>query len=275
MKGRDAMDFSQLDRKTDLSKKLNEKHHIVVARFLRKYEADFALRFSHESTVIEGNTCTLSETQKILAGVYKYNIEDTRRTREVYEIKNHAATFAFAKSQLGRGEVLSEFMIREFHRRLTENIMPGGIYRSQNVGVGGSAFEFPKWQDVPFRMKEFSEVLQQREITCGLPEASHPIELAAWAHEEFVSIHPFLDGNGRTARMMMNYILMQHDFLPISVPTNKESIQQYYTTLEKYHENHDIEPFAKFIGGLEERELDNVLELERNKIHQNIFEQEP
>lgn len=271
------MDFNQLDSKKELAKKLKEKYHNVVGRFLKKYEANFALRFSHESTVIEGNTCTFSEAQKILSGVYRYNVEDVQRRREVYEIKNHAATFDFAKKQLGKGELLDEQMIKEFHCQLTENIMRGGLYRTENVGVGGSVFEFPKWQDVPFKMKDFCEVLEQREITCGMPEALHPIELAAWAHEEFVSIHPYRDGNGRTARMVMNYILMQHSYLPISVPAQKDSMEQYFSLLENYHGDHDIQPFTKFIAGLEEKELGNVLELETIKIQQSLKDrtQEP
>jgi Fic family protein len=80
------------------------------------------------------------------------------------------------------------------------------------------------------------------------------IELAAWAHAEFVKIHPFADGNGRTSRMIMNYQLMSCGFLPVSIP--KESRLSYFDALEAYAVNGDPAPFADMVAGLEEARLD-------------------
>ena len=87
----------------------------------------------------------------------------------------------------------------------------------------------------------------------------NPIELAAWTHAEFVRIHPFVDGNGRTSRLLMNYQLMSQGFLPISV--DKEKRLDYYNALEEYAVNKNLEPFANFIAELEEEQLDEYLKL--------------
>ena len=117
-------------------------------------------------------------------------------------------------------------------------------------------------------MANFAESLRDKSAVCGLPEMLHPFELAAWAHEEFVSIHPFRDGNGRTARMLSNYIIMQHGYLPISVPAQKHTATKYYQILEDYHQTNDIKPLTNFFAELEEQELDHVIELAKENIMQ-------
>ena len=84
------------------------------------------------------------------------------------------------------------------------------------------------------------------------------IELAAWAHAEFVRIHPFIDGNGRTSRLIMNYQLMINGFLPISIA--KESGLEYYNALEEYAVKGNLEPFAELVAKLEEQ-LDTYIQL--------------
>ena len=83
------------------------------------------------------------------------------------------------------------------------------------------------------------------------------MELAAWTHAEFVRIHPFADGNGRTSRLIMNYQLMTHGFLPVSIA--KENRLEYFNVLEAYAVEQDIKPFADMIASLEEQQLDRYL----------------
>lgn len=87
----------------------------------------------------------------------------------------------------------------------------------------------------------------------------NPIGLAAWTHAEFVRIHPFIDGNGRVSRLLMNYQLMSHGFLPVSVA--KETRLDYYNALERYEVDADLKPFANFVADLEEKQLDEYLKL--------------
>lgn len=83
------------------------------------------------------------------------------------------------------------------------------------------------------------------------------IELAAWTHAEFVRIHPFLDGNGRTSRLLMNYQLLKNVFLPVSVA--KEDRLDYYNALDKYAAEGDLQPFMELVATLEEKQLDKYL----------------
>ena len=87
----------------------------------------------------------------------------------------------------------------------------------------------------------------------------NPIELAAWTHAEFVRIHPFIDGNGRTSRLIMNYQLMINGFLPISIA--KESRLEYYNALEEYAVNGNLGLFAELVAKLEEEQLDTYIQL--------------
>ncbi|WP_290140554.1 Fic family protein [uncultured Dubosiella sp.] len=85
----------------------------------------------------------------------------------------------------------------------------------------------------------------------------NPIELVAWTHAEFVRIHPFIDGNGRTARMIMNDQLMKQGLLPVSIPTERRLA--YFEVLERYAVRQELEPFANLIAELEEKRLDEYL----------------
>ena len=83
------------------------------------------------------------------------------------------------------------------------------------------------------------------------------IELAAWTHAEFVRIHPFLDGNGRTSRLLMNYQLLSRGFLPISIA--KEDRLDYYNALDKYAAQGELKDFTNMVAMLEEKQLDKYL----------------
>ena len=87
----------------------------------------------------------------------------------------------------------------------------------------------------------------------------NPIELAAFTHAEFVKIHPFEDGNGRTSRLIMNYQLMINGFLPVSI--TKENRLEYFNALESYAVDGDLELFTDMIAQLEEEQLDQYLSL--------------
>ena len=102
------------------------------------------------------------------------------------------------------------------------------------------------------QIKEFCSVLHN-------PRDLNAIEMAAWTHAEFVRIHPFTDGNGRTSRMIMNYQLMQAGFLPVSIV--KEKRLEYFEALDVYVVNQDLRPFAEMVAELESQRLDEYLSI--------------
>lgn len=115
-----------------------------------------------------------------------------------------------------------------------------------------------------------SEMYRQiKDFFANLPYKTgfNAIELAAWTHAEFVRIHPFVDGNGRTSRMIMNYQLMAQGFLPVSIA--KENRLEYFDALEAYAVNGDLQPFTDMIAELEEQRLGEYLSITQETIQNN------
>ena len=148
---------------------------------------------------------------------------------------------------------LDENIVKDLHAILTENIIVGGIYRNEEVRISGAGFTPPAGNEMYMQIKNFYEDLKIKE------KELNPIELAAWTHAEFVRIHPFVDGNGRTSRLIMNYQLLLNGYLPVSVA--KENRLDYYNALEQYAVNGNLKTFADFVAELEEVQLDEYIKL--------------
>lgn len=240
------MDFERI-----LEKKIKYEQNKakINAVTLSSYENDFELRFTHNSTAIEGNTLTLMETKVVLEDGVSIG---GKELREIYEVVNHKKAYEYVKKCIAEKKPLNESVVKDLHAILTENIIVGGIYRNQEVRISGAGFTPPAGNEMYMQIKGFYEDLKYKTDL-------NPIEFAAWAHAEFVRIHPFIDGNGRTSRLLMNYQLMIQGFLPVSI--DKEKRLDYYNALEQYAVNGDLTPFAEFVAELEEKQLDEYLNL--------------
>ena len=170
--------------------------------------------------------------------------------RELYEVINHDKAFTYVKEHVAQDDALTGGIAKDIHMLLMENILPGGIYRNVEVRIAGAGFLPPVGEDMLAQAKTFFAQLEH-------PQTENAIELAAWTHAEFVRIHPFVDGNGRTARMLMNYQLMLAGFLPVSIA--KEDRLAYYDALEAFATSGDLSAFADMIAQLEETRLDEYL----------------
>ncbi len=245
--------------------KLNEQKNyyqsnkdILPDSVIDNYNKAFEIDYTHNSTAIEGNTLTLMETKLVLED--KLSIGG-KELREIYEVVNHDKAFSYVKDCVSKDEALSETVIKNIHALLMENIIPGGIYRSIDVYISGARHTPPTPNDAYRQIKDFYADL-------SIKANDNPIELAAWTHAEFVRIHPFIDGNGRTSRLIMNFQLMAHGFLPVSIP--KESRLEYFNTLESYAVDNDLHPFTDLIAGLEEVQLNRFNQaIEQLQAHEN------
>ncbi|HEY8910256.1 MAG TPA: Fic family protein [Desulfosporosinus sp.] len=234
------MDYSSLLRK----KEFYQRHNNVLSDFImQNYNKAFEIEYTHNSTAIEGNTLSLMETKVLLEDQISVG---GKRLREIYEIVNHNKAYQYVKSYINEGESLDEKMVKDMHAILMENIMIGGIYRNVDVYISGARHTPPSPNEAYNQVKNFYADLPNKTDMNG-------IELAAWTHAEFVKIHPFVDGNGRTSRLIMNYQLMVHGFLPISIA--KESRLDYFEALESYAVEADLKPFIDIIAALEEQRL--------------------
>lgn len=217
---------------------------------LSSYEKDFELTFTHNSTAIEGNTLTLMETKVVLEDGVAIG---GKELREIYEVINHKKAYGYVKKCIAEKKTLDEHIVKDLHAILTQNIIVGGIYRNEEVRISGAGFTPPAGNEMYMQIKKFYEDLKVKE------KELNPIELAAWTHAEFVGIHPFVDGNGRTSRLIMNYQLLLNGYLPVSVA--KENRLDYYNALEQYAVNGNLKPFADFVAELEEVQLDEYIKL--------------
>jgi len=248
------MDYTELNRKRGY---YNANKHLIPPEIMNRYEKAFIVEYTHNSTAIEGNTFSLIETKLILEDKVSVGGKDLRET---FEITNHAKAFDFVKQCVADGKNLDENTVKDIHQIIMENIFPGGIYRNINVRITGAGFQPPSPNEMYIQVKNFYADLPYKK------NMLNSIEFSAWTHAEFVKIHPFMDGNGRTARMIMNYQLMSDGWLPADI--KKEDRLDYYKTLEIYAVDGNIEPFAELVAELENKELDYMIEVIRQIINQ-------
>lgn len=226
---------------------LEEMRKRMPKEALESFDKSFEIEYTHNSTAIEGNTLSLMQTKAVLEDGISIG---GKTLREIYEVVNHQKAFRFIKSCITDGKPLDEKIIKDIHALLMENILIGGIYRTVEVRISGAGHKPPAPIEMYQQIKNFYADMPHR-------AEGNAVELAAWTHAEFVKIHPYVDGNGRTARMIMNYQLMANGFLPVSIA--KESRLEYFEVLEAYAVNGELQPFTEMIASLEEQQLDEYL----------------
>lgn len=227
------MDFTRLDtlkRQLDSFRPLPPS---VVANL----QEDLVLRWTYNSNAIEGNTLTLKETKVVLEGI----TVGGKSLREHFEAINHKEAILHLEELVRENEPLSEWQIKSLHQLVLRNIddANAGRYRTVNVVISGAAHRPPE----SFKIGEEMAALI---CWCGAEGLSlHPVERAARIHADFVKIHPFVDGNGRTARLIMNLELMKAGFPPSVLSVEKRL--SYYETLDKAAVHGDYKPFTALV----------------------------
>lgn len=206
----------------------------------------------YNSNAIEGNTLSLIETKVVLEDGLAIG---GKRLQEHFEVINHSEAISFIEDQVNRVAPLDERTLKTIHHLILKNIDDenAGAYRSIYVRISGSQHEPPHFLQVPDEMKRLFAWYEEEK------DRLHPVELAALFHFKFVYIHPFADGNGRTARLLMNLILMSHGFPPAIVKAENEQRLTYYETLEKAGVEKDVQPFVALIATCVEESLSNYI----------------
>jgi len=217
---------------------------------LEKLRRQFAIELAYNSNAIEGNSLTLNETRLVIEEGITIR---GKPLREHFEAINHQRAFEFLES-IVRQKKITEDIIKDVHKIILSKIDENyaGRYRDVNVRILGAVKSPTRFEKVPKEMKEYIEYINKN------PENLNSIELAALIHYNLVEIHPFSDGNGRCARLLMNLFLMQHGY-PISMVL-KVDRKKYYDRLRKADKD-DIKPFVDFIARNIERSLDLYLDV--------------
>ena len=210
-----------------------------------KYES-FVSLFTYDSTNIEGNTLTLQETSRLLFE----NITPRKSLREINEVLNHKKAFDFI---LNYKKDISKKLILQLHKLVVQNTLRPelenqiGKYRTLQVYIRGAEWLPPKSEDVP---KEMGSLLSWYSKN---KKVLHPLILAAYFHSAFETIHPFVDGNGRVGRLLMNFILRKHKYPMINIQNKKKHI--YYKSLEDAQLKGDLRNLVKFLFDLLKEEI--------------------
>lgn len=217
---------------------------------LQRLQERFRVLLTYNSNAIEGNTLSISETKLVI----EEGITIGGKTlREHNEAINHQKALLFLENIISQKKQITMELLFTLHSIILDNIIDEekGTYRKRNVWVEGASFLPPKPALLPQKMKEFFLWLRIN------PENLNLIEQAAFAHEKLTFIHPFIDGNGRIARLLTSLLLMQKGYPPVLVL--KTERQKYIRTLENAHQE-KYAPFVAFIAHCEERALDIYLD---------------
>ena len=205
---------------------------------VKNLQEDLILRWTYHSNAIEGNTLTLLETKVVLEGI----TVGGKALREHFEAINHRNAIYYVEDIIKKEEPFSEWQIRNIHQLILKNIDDdnAGRYRQQNVLISGATNTPPDYTLLNDKMAHFVDWYNSES------NQLHPIERAAKVHADFVGIHPFIDGNGRTSRLLMNLELMKAGYPPCVITV--ENRLAYYEALDQWMAFGKTEAFNQLVA---------------------------
>ena len=239
--------LSQIDK---IKKSLDKKRHLDSYRISEALE----LEFTYNSNKIEGNTLTLQETNLII----NEGLTISGKTmREHLEAVNHKDAIHFIKDLIDKNTKLTESVLLQLHSIILRGIQGNhaGKYRSIQVIINGSTHTPPKAYLVPKQMEDLFIWYRSNK------NLLHPVALAAEMHQRLVTIHPFVDGNGRTSRLLMNLILIKHGYVIANIKGDQASRLAYYEALESSRSEENKESFHKLVMHTELHDLERYLDI--------------
>ena len=265
------MSYTQKRKQVDLLQQKINAHGELNAEVKKKINYKFRLDWNYYSNSMEGNTLTMDETRSVMVGNLTVG---GKPIKDVLEIKGHDDIINQILS-IGKGETrLSETRIREIHKGIMHEedetkkgkigcwkTEPNYLYNYKN-----ERFDFASPAEVPARMHDLLnktnaaiDAIQQNK-----KDAPHPMDVALQFHLDYVIIHPFYDGNGRTARILTNLLLISFGYPPFWVKTNERAIyNQYIGDIQGYGGNPNL--FFEFAADMILRSQQLVLDAAEGK----------
>ena len=234
-------DINVLLKEVDVQKEQLSALRPLPEEALKKIQDALDIEYTYESNRIEGNTLTLQETVLVVnEGV----TISGKSMREHLEAINHAEAISYIKDIAKQDIEISERTIKEIHALILHGIdrENAGRYRTVPVMISGSTHMPPQPYLIEKQMEDFILRFKQMEA-----EKVHPVLIAAYLHDELVRIHPFIDGNGRTSRLLMNLYLLRHGYVIITLKGSNDAKVNYYKALEMSHTEQLPEDFQKLV----------------------------
>ena len=226
--------LNEIDQLKQRLEALTPYDPVILDYFKKALDVDL----TYNSNAIEGSTLTLQETKFILNDGL---VSKPKPVREVLEAINHRDAIRYVETLKPHvPHIISEEEILNIHREILKGIHPSyaGTYRTDAVYIKlrtGKIQHFCEWTEVSSKVKALLQWVRDH------ASEFHPVLLAAELHYRFVSIHPFIDGNGRTARLLMNLILIQHGYPMADIKV--ESREPYLDAIQLARETENMIPF--------------------------------
>ena len=240
--------YLPLFSRIDALKEQLDKRRPLTAGELQRLRDEFLIEYTYNSNAIEGNTLTLQETALVLEGV----TIDRKPLKDHLEAVGHKDAFLYVQDLVKNKVPFSEAIIKQIHALvLMDRPEDRGIYRRIPVRILGAYHTPPE----PFLVAEMVEKLVKESANQKL----HPIEAAALFHLKFEGVHPFVDGNGRTGRLILNLFLMQSGYPPINVKFTDR--KRYYEAFDSYYRDQDAGVMVRMIAEYVEQRLLDFLRI--------------
>lgn len=245
-----STEYEELFKRIDAKKAELQKRRPLTQGELERLREQFLLEFTYNSNAIEGNTLTLQETAMVLEGI----TIDKKPLKEHLEAVGHRDAFKYIQELVSEKVTLSEKIIKDIHTLvLMDRPQDRGIYRRLPVRILGAKVEPPQPYLVPIKMEELMRNYSSTE------NKLHEIEKVAKFHLDFEGVHPFIDGNGRTGRLILNLEVMKNGYPPISVKFTDR--KKYYECFHAYLEESDASKMILMVSDYIEEELDKYLSI--------------
>lgn len=232
--GRVKKPNSYLSKIEELKKILDEKRPLTEGE-LQRLNEEFIVEYTYNSNAIEGNTLTLRETELVLRGL----TIDKKPLKDHMEAVGHKEAFDYIVGLVKDKTELSEFIIKQIHYLvLADKPQDRGVYRKIPVTIMGAKHTPVQPYLIEPKLQELLEWYKNNDDDF--------ITKLARFHIEFEGIHPFIDGNGRTGRLLVNLELMKLGYPPIDIKFTDR--MAYYDAFDAYHVKHDLKPMSSLFG---------------------------
>ena len=237
-----------------------------IKEISKRMEVDFV----YHSNKIEGSTLSRGETELILRGITlgKKSIPEALGGKDLDDIlaaQNHPDAISLVKKiAFDKTYKATEDDIKNIHKALMHGVIASaGKYRQEDLEVRGAGFTPPPFYDIQEHMQNLITLINEN------PDELRPIELAAQVHYDFVWIHPFEDGNGRIARLLLNLILVRNRYPFVVIRTVDKP--QYLRALRQMDISGDFKPFLIYVARCVEQTLDLYLVPDKPKKSEEKF----
>lgn len=232
----------------ELKKKELDNRRPLTEGEVDRLNEEFTIEFTYNSNAIEGNTLTLRETDFVLRGL----TIDKKPLKDHMEAIGHKEAFEFVLELVKDKTTISESIIKQIHYLvLADKKDDRGVYRQVPVRIMGSAFETVQPHLIPSKMEQLLIDYEN--------DSYNIVTKLAKFHIEFENIHPFIDGNGRTGRLLVNLELMKFGYPPIDIKFTDRVA--YYNAFDEYNLNHNLSAMENLFAGYINSRLDDYLRI--------------